>query len=340
MSDRYSSRWDEDSYWDEEDDDDSRYAQRRQRRPRSRLGGFWSRLKRRGWYWPAPLGGVTAILLIGTIVLVLPVVLLVGYGRGVPGPARVAAAPPAPGQTGPGAPDPNFNQVPYPSQQSGFEDVYNPPAVAESPYVASPGAPGASGRPGVPGYGGGPTGPLPSPLPTPVPARRPGASTFVAVTGGGCPETSYASYFAAYLAGRPVFNLSGGWGEQGCSDRFWSVPMSGAADRDEPLTYVMWYFRTAPVNRGACGIWTYVPKGSDEKDSAGDPSFYQVLRSRDDRRVIGSFSIKQAPNRGTWAYGGTFNFDGGQIAIRLGNRGTGADGARHGAAQVLVNCAS
>jgi translation initiation factor IF-2 len=271
--------------------------------------------------------------LIATIVVVLPAVVLIGKGSNV-ATSRVAAAPPAPGQSGRGSLDPNFNQVPYPSQQSAFEDVYNPPAVAESPYLASPGASG------VPGYGGGPIGPLPSPLPTPFPARRPGGQSFIALTGGGCPETSYASYFAAYLAGRPVFNVSGGWAEQGCTDRFWSMPMSGVADRDEPLTYVMWYFKTSPVNRGACGIWTYVPKGGNETDSAGDPSFYQVLRSRDDRRVIGSFSIKQAANRGIWAYGGTFNFDGGQIAIRLGNRGTGANGARHGAAQVLVNCAS
>jgi hypothetical protein len=172
----------------------------------------------------------------------------------------------------------------------------------------------------------------------PLPVTAPGAGSFVAVTGGGCPAATNASYFAAYPAGSPVANLSGGWVNGKCTDRFWSVPMSGSADRDDPGTYVLWWFTTAPVTSGDCEIWVYVPKTARAADVAGDPTRYDVLRSNEDRSVIGTFSVRQVANRGSWVKGGTFGFDGGRIAVRLNNRGDGGGGARHGAAEVLTRC--
>jgi hypothetical protein len=327
MSDSYrSSTWDSDE-WE---------------RPRRRRGGPFARFRRwlRGrhqedseygyestgnhWYWPGPLGGTVAVVLIVTVVLALPAVVAASWGRGFPTLPGHAAAPPV---AEPGGPTPDFNPPPYPPWETPGADATVPTGIPTQPDAADPAT------------SGGQTGPLPTPLPTPVPTPAGGGtgSRFVAVTGGGCPETRNASYFAAYPAGRPVHNLSGGWAGQGCTDRFWSVPMSGSAT-DDPATYVLWFFATAPVTRGQCGIWAYVPKGPSDQDVAGNPTFYDVLRARDDRRVIGTFSIKQAPNRGMWAYGGAFTFDGGQIAVRLGNRGSGS--GRHGAAQILVNCAA
>jgi translation initiation factor IF-2 len=164
------------------------------------------------------------------------------------------------------------------------------------------------------------------------------AGTFVAVTGGGCPAANNASYFAAYLAGWPVENLSGGWTGRGCTDRFWAVPMSGSANSDPGDTYVLWFFVTAPVTSGGCDIWAYIPKTGRDRDVAGNPTTYEVLRSKEDQKVIGTFSIRQPEHRGTWAHGGTFGFDGGKIAVKLRNRGTGTGDARHAAAQVLVHC--
>jgi hypothetical protein len=275
----------------------------------------------RRWYW-RPFGGTAAVVLLATVLLAIPAVVAASWGDGFPIPSFAAPAD-QPGAA-PGEPGLDFAAPAYPPFATPGGDASGGP---------DPLQPSGSGGPGA-------SGPLPSPLPTPYPQGAGGAGTFVAVTGGGCPETANATYFAAYPAGGPVANLSGGWPGEGCTDRFWSVPMSGSTSADDPATYVLWWFHNLPIAGGTCGIWTYVPKGPRDEDVAGDPTFYEVLRGRDDRRVIGTFSVEQAPNRGTWAYGGAFDFDGGQIAVRLGNRGSGADGSRHGAAQILVNCAA
>jgi len=158
------------------------------------------------------------------------------------------------------------------------------------------------------------------------------------MTGGGCPAAANASYFAAYPAGRPVANRTGGYRGSGCTDKFWAVPMSGRATVDDPGTYVLWWFDTSPVTEGKCRVWAYVPKTANDRDVAGDPTRYEVLRSREDRTVIGTFAIRQPAHRGEWAEGGTFAIKGGRMAVMLRNRGLGTDGARHAAAQVIVNC--
>src|SRR5262249_29872229 len=118
----------------------------------------------------------------------------------------------------------------------------------------------------------------------------------------------------------------------------WSVPMSGSSTVDDPATYVLWWFSTGSFTTGRCQIWAYVPAGARDADVAGAPTLFYVQRSRTDQSVVGTFAVQQAASRGSWVAGGTFARSGGAIAVRMGNRGLGSGGARHGAAQIAVQC--
>jgi hypothetical protein len=300
----------------------------------------------RRWHWPGPFGGPLAVTLIVLVFGAAAAAVAVHPVRptGKLSPPRAAPAPrPA------GGPDPLFAPPAEPTGQP-LSDV---PSYPDTPTLSAPPPPpdpdspapprggssgggssgGGSSGGGSSGAGGFDRGQPPFPVTGPEPA------SFIAVTGTACPAAAVASYFAAYPAGVPVANLSGGWVNRRCNDdRVWSVPMSGSADRDDPGTFVLWWFVTAPIVSGACDIWVYVPKPGRPADAAGDPTHYDVLRSDQDRTVIGTFSVEQPAHRGSWVKGGTFGFDGGRIAVRLDNRGTGTGGARHGAAEVLVRC--
>jgi translation initiation factor IF-2 len=158
------------------------------------------------------------------------------------------------------------------------------------------------------------------------------------LTGVGCPATADASYLASYPAGTPVPTLPGGWTGNNCAGWFWSVPMSGSAATDDLGTFVLWYFNTGALPRGKCHIWVYVPQGNTPQEVAGNPTTYKVLRSRDDPQETGSFSIDQTANRAQWVDAGSFAFDGGHLAVKMVNRGSGAAGDRHAAAQLALGC--
>jgi translation initiation factor IF-2 len=92
------------------------------------------------------------------------------------------------------------------------------------------------------------------------------------------------------------------------------------------------------LDKGHCEIFTFVPQAASAQDAAGNPTVYQVVHSPTDQRQTGEFSVNQTANRGQWVDGGAFAFDHGQLAVKLGNRGTGAGGARHAAAQLRLRC--
>jgi translation initiation factor IF-2 len=158
------------------------------------------------------------------------------------------------------------------------------------------------------------------------------------VAGAGCPVTANAGAFARYRAGSAVKLLAGGFAGAGCAGWFWSVPMSGSATTDDPDTYVLWYFSTVPLSSGHCEIWVFVAQGSAPSDVAGKPTTYEVLRGRNDQRQTASFTVDQTANRGQWVDAGSFAFSGGQLAVKMVNRGSGAGGDRHAAAQLMPRC--
>jgi hypothetical protein len=282
------------------------------------------------WNWPGPLGGPAAVLLITLVVLAVPVAVAAHWATAPPAPVAAPPAPAAPTHAAPTGPNYLAPVVPQPNTlPTDDPDLYGPPGPAPTPLPLSTVAPVA----GQPGPSGAPAGSLPFLSSTPKPG------SFVALTGAGCRDATTASYFAAYRAGTPISKGTGGWATNGCDGTFWSVPMSGSATEDDPETYVLWFFNTGSTSSRKCEVWTYVPKSPTALDAAGDPTVYQVVRSRDDQGVIGTFSVKQPAHRGTWVDGGSFAPEGGQIAVKLVNRGTGRNGARHAAGQVVVNCA-
>lgn len=171
---------------------------------------------------------------------------------------------------------------------------------------------------------------------TPRPATSRSSARLVMVTGVGCRPSAEAGYFAAYPAGAVPPTRQGGWAGGGCTGVFWTVPMSGAP-QDSPNMYVLWWFAPSGVTRASCDVSVYVPASTRSQDVAGRPTQYLVQRGREDTTVVGSFAIDQTINRGRWVSAGRYSLYNGQIAIRMGNRGTGlAD--RHAAAQVWLDC--
>jgi len=332
-------------------------AKRRRRRSwlstqrRSRATG---RPNRR-WYWHGPFGGPAAALLVTTVVLAVLTLATIHLYRGLPK-AHANQVPPlaasqAPDQPGPpfstglpgtgSAPDPNVSPTLLADGTVGGPADGTPGAGSPAGGGGGGGKPGGGPRPGGgngggagggggagSGGGGGAGGG----------GGGGGAGVFSAIAGRGCPDTSVAGSFAAYTPRTPIVSLGGGFSGYGCTGGFWSVPMSGSADTDDPNTYVMWWFMTGSVKHGSCKVWTYVPKPADPADVAGDPTNFAVLRGRTDATMVGSFTVNQPAEQFSWHFAGSFPDDNGTIAVKLLNRGTGAGGAHHGAAQVLVNC--
>jgi len=251
-----------------------------------------------------------------TIVLVVVMLVVMGQGSSPP---PVEAGRMAPGQT--------------PEASAGSESPATPPDwLPLTPEVVATETPAATMPPDEPS----------TPARTGAPIPRPTASrsySFTAVAGAGCAETAGAGSVARYPASSPLVSMAGGWTGPGCArSLFWSVPMSGDGDRSDSDVQVLWWFDTGTSAAGSCEVWVYVPKAHREADAAGKPTTYKVLRGRADAMVVGTFTIDQTANRGSWVRGGSYRLDRGQIAVRLLNQGTGAPGARHAAAQVQVGC--
>ena len=118
-----------------------------------------------------------------------------------------------------------------------------------------------------------------------------------------------------------------------------AMPMSGSATRSDPQAYAVWWFKTGAVTSGQCSVSVYVPAGS-ARDVAGRPAYYQVVRGKNDMRVVRQFTVNQAANHGRWVNAGAFPVSNGVFALRLVNRGVDAHGEHLAAAQVKVSCHS
>ncbi|MBB5874203.1 hypothetical protein F4553_007637 [Allocatelliglobosispora scoriae] len=266
------------------------------------------------------LSGGLILVVVTSVVLVIALAVVLANR---PGPPSVPA-----GQAGPtAAPTSAAPFEPLPGLSPGWDPLTPDAPVAPSDDDDGGGYPTASGSPGPVRT---------SPTPRPV---RSTAAAFTAVAGNGCAETATAGAFASFTAGEPVTNLAGGWTGTGCAaGRFWSVPMSGDAQRDDESTAVTWWFKVGGVTQGRCEVWVFIPKPAKETEAAGKPTHYYVTRGRGSTTVVGQFTVDQPDSRGAWAFGGTFALTGGQLAVELVNRGAGAGGARHAAGQVQIGC--
>ncbi|WP_371493756.1 hypothetical protein OG871_01805 [Kitasatospora sp. NBC_00374] len=106
---------------------------------------------------------------------------------------------------------------------------------------------------------------------------------------------------------------SGGWSGDGCNGTYTSVPMSGAANKDDGNS-VVWTFNLGKVS--SCALAVYIPADGDVKKVGGNPTYYTVQSGSSS----GSFSINQTANRGRWVNQGTYPYHG-SLSVTLHTRG-------------------
>ncbi|MFZ3474339.1 hypothetical protein ACODT3_04390 [Streptomyces sp. 4.24] len=218
-----------------------------------------------------------------------------------------------------------------------------------SPGGGGSGGPGGSGGGnggnggGAPGGGSGAGGAGLPPAPAPAPPAA--AKTYQAVAGAGCSGsgTGYSQngWFDNGQAGWKTY--SGGWSGDGCKGTFTAIPMSGAAGKDNG-NYALWTFRTGAVSSGRCKVSVHIPNNKDIKAVGGSPAYYTVQNSLSPGSgTIGSFTINQRTNLGSWVNAGTYDVRGGQFAVKLHDRGQDWVGntktyAHDAASAVRVSC--
>ena len=121
-----------------------------------------------------------------------------------------------------------------------------------------------------------------------------------------------------------------------CSGLFWALPMSGSI-RDDLGMSVLWWYSPPGMTSGSCDVMIYIPVTDRPQDAAGHPTYYVVLRGREDATVVGAFVIDQVINHGRWVGAGRYPLHDGQIAIKMTNRGLSTTD-RHAAAQTWFGC--
>ncbi|RKT16548.1 translation initiation factor IF-2 [Streptomyces sp. 1114.5] len=226
------------------------------------------------------------------------------------------------------------------------------PAPGGNGGGSSTGAGGGSGP--APGTGSG-SGTVPAPAPQPPApgqppapqqppaAGKPAPPSFSAIGGNGCGNSAVSfaknGWWTQGTAGW-LSNSAGGYTGSGCNGSYVSLPMSGAANKDDPEgNSAVWTFSTAPVTSGSCRISVYVPNNGDLKAVGGKPSYYTVANASGG---AGAFNVDQPANRGNWYDAGPFPVSGGRISVTLHSRGIdwggSADKAHHAAAAVRADC--
>ncbi|MEV7601203.1 hypothetical protein AB0O91_27945 [Kitasatospora sp. NPDC089797] len=180
-----------------------------------------------------------------------------------------------------------------------------------------------------------PQQPAPPPAKPTQPAPPP-APTYHGVAGPGCGGSTSMQQSGWYDDGQKGWRKnSGGYTGDGCGGGFTSMPMSGAANKDDNSNTVVWTFTTGPLTTGSCRLSVYVPNG-DLKSVGGAPTYYTVQGR--------SFEVNQVSYRGQWVSAGTFPLSGGRIAVTMHSRGQDWVGdsvktfAHHAASAVKADC--
>ncbi|MFE9426014.1 hypothetical protein ACFYNO_23985 [Kitasatospora sp. NPDC006697] len=218
--------------------------------------------------------------------------------------------------------------------------------------------PGAGNGGAVIGTGGGTGsagGSQPQPAPSsaapapaqPTPAAPPQPTTRTVVAGPYCSGAGTAFHQNGWFSdGNSGWRSnSGGWSSDQCNGTYSSVPMSGDASKDDGNS-VIWTFTGLRAGSGSCALAVYIPAGSNVMQVGGNPTYYTVQTgSSPGSGTIGSFTVNQVANQGSWVSVGSYPLSGGGFSVMLHTRGLDWSGstrtyAHHAADAVRVSCVS
>ncbi|MFF4380808.1 hypothetical protein [Kitasatospora sp. NPDC001547] len=177
----------------------------------------------------------------------------------------------------------------------------------------------------------------PAPQQPAPPAAKPPAPVTV-IAGPYCKSGGQYKANGWYDQGSSGWNTnSGGYGGDGCTGNYVSMPMSGDANKDDSGNSVVWTFTVDKVT--SCTLSVYIPASGDVKQVGGSPSTYTVQSGGGQ---VGAFSINQTGSRGSWVNQGPFTYRG-PISLTLHSRGLDWSGstktyAHHAAAAVRATC--
>ncbi|MFB6892571.1 hypothetical protein ACFCX4_25030 [Kitasatospora sp. NPDC056327] len=252
-----------------------------------------------------------------------------------PSPGTPGTSAPPPAGTGPAGAAVTAPPRPAPAAPTAGTAASLPPA----PAVTAPSAPAAlAPLPPVPA-GAAPSSPAPLPPAPPAAAPSSGApapagaaalksAVYTAVAGYGCANSGTQSFSEA---GRNVDGRvgwvsvgSGGWAQDGCNGQFDTMPMSGAADKDDKSNYALWTFSpgAAGLRTATCQVETYVPDDKDITHVGGNPAHYESYTSAGPSSpMLNSFDVSQPGHLGEWKPVGTFRTTTGVLTIKLDSRG-------------------
>ncbi|MBT2546455.1 hypothetical protein J7E99_38810 [Streptomyces sp. ISL-44] len=262
-------------------------------------------------------------------------------GSVLPGAVAPGAAADAPGQGAANTPVTNTG-----TGQSGDGQGSPGGGPAGGPAAGSGGTSGNPGSAGSPDTGARhdpqQSGPAPQ-APPPAPAKK----EYAAVAGPGCAgEGAAFSRNGWYTDGKEGWKSygTGGYGSSGCNGDFLAMPMSG--DGQDAGKSMLWTFRTGAVTTGTCQVSVHVPNNGDIKAVGGKPSYYTVHGAASaSGPTLGSFTVNQPSQLGRWVGAGSFRITGGQLAVKLHDRGQDWSGstktyAHHAGDAVRVQCTS
>ncbi|MEV4616143.1 hypothetical protein AB0K43_26640 [Kitasatospora sp. NPDC049258] len=287
-------------------------------------------------FWDARRGVMIGCMVVGTVLLVVSPGLRPESAPATdPAAAGSAAGPEGTGPAGSrGRPHPPASAA-APASDSPSPSASDSPSAAASPSPQTPTAtaPATTAAPRT-------TAPAP-PAATLPPA---GPAPFRAVAGFGCAGPGgHFKEVGAFSEGAGGWNTvnSGGYAGDSCDGRFEAVPMSGDRNKDDPSFYAQWTFDVGTTT-AACTVAVYVPTSSSVKQVGGAPAYYTVgAGSGGD---LGSFTVDQIGNRGSWVDAGSFAARNGTLTVKLHNRGLDFTGsgqktyAHLAAAQIRVDC--
>ena len=94
--------------------------------------------------------------------------------------------------------------------------------------------------------------------------------------------------------------------------------MSGKATTDIGAEYVQWWF--VPTTGGQCRVQVYVPKSTSTTDTGATAVHFAVMAGRTGA-TYADFTVDESANAGQWVDGGSFPLHGGELAVRLTDRG-------------------
>jgi hypothetical protein len=149
-------------------------------------------------------------------------------------------------------------------------------------------------------------------------AKTAAAPSYSAFAGWGCTGATDHGFEAHGRTKQWLTVAQGGWSGNGCNSTFETIPMSGKATTDIGEQYVQWWF--VPATGGQCRVQVYVPKSTSTTDAGATAVHFAVMAGRTGA-TYADFTIDESANAGQWVDGGSFPLHGGELAVRLTDRG-------------------